>query len=217
MVDFVDIEIYDEIIDTIQELDTADLFEIKLAKILKEFISIELNNLNSKILKIYKKFIEKSESTPGFKIENINFDKIPLNSNQKRIIDRKDRLLKIHADLEKFISGDLLEEDFSRHREEFLGIKETKLGVSDGKQTIFKDELNRDQIEISKQLPLVTTEKVLNALSEEWHTIKHLIFKLKIKDMMDTRYLHLKLKELERKGIVLVESKKGKRQWKLKR
>ena len=65
-------------------------------------------------------------------------------------------------------------------------------------------------------LPIITTEKILNVLSDEWQTIKHLIFKLKIKDMMDARYLQLKLKELERKGYVLVESKVGKRQWKLK-
>ncbi|UCC19162.1 MAG: DNA topoisomerase VI subunit B [Promethearchaeota archaeon] len=66
-------------------------------------------------------------------------------------------------------------------------------------------------------LPIITTERILNALSDEWQTIKHLIFKLKIKDMMDARYLQLKLKELERKGHVLVESKVGKRQWKLKK
>ena len=66
-------------------------------------------------------------------------------------------------------------------------------------------------------LPIITTEKILNVLSDEWQTIKHLIFKLKIKDMMDARYLQLKLKELERKEKVLVESKMGKRQWKLKK
>ncbi len=65
-------------------------------------------------------------------------------------------------------------------------------------------------------LPLITTGKILKVLSDEWQTIKHLIFKLKIKDMMDARYLQLKLKELERKDKVLVESKMGKRQWKLK-
>ncbi len=65
-------------------------------------------------------------------------------------------------------------------------------------------------------LPIITTDKILKVLSDEWQTIKHLIFKLKIKDMMDARYLQLKLKELERKDQVLVESKMGKRQWKLK-
>jgi DNA topoisomerase VI B subunit len=70
--------------------------------------------------------------------------------------------------------------------------------------------------QIQTTLPIITTEKILKVLSNEWQTIKHLIFKLKIKDMMDARYLQLKLKELERKGQVLVESKMGKRQWKLK-
>jgi DNA topoisomerase VI B subunit len=66
------------------------------------------------------------------------------------------------------------------------------------------------------QLPIITTEKIMKVMTQEWQTIKHLIFKLKIKDMMDARYLQLKLKELERKGLILVESKMGKRQWKLK-
>ncbi|MFW9896028.1 MAG: DNA topoisomerase VI subunit B [Candidatus Thorarchaeota archaeon] len=64
-------------------------------------------------------------------------------------------------------------------------------------------------------LPVITTDRILNVLSNEWQTIKHLIFKLKIKDMMDARYLQLKLKELERKGEVLVELKMGRKHWKL--
>jgi hypothetical protein len=56
----------------------------------------------------------------------------------------------------------------------------------------------------------------MNILSHEWQTIKHLILQLKIKDMMDARYLQLKLKELERKGSVLVEVKMGRKHWKLK-
>ncbi len=65
-------------------------------------------------------------------------------------------------------------------------------------------------------LPVITTDNILETLSDEWQTIKHLIFKLKIKDMMDARYLQLKLKELERKGQVLVEVKMGRKHWKLK-
>ncbi|MFW9821701.1 MAG: hypothetical protein ACFFE4_02120, partial [Candidatus Thorarchaeota archaeon] len=64
-------------------------------------------------------------------------------------------------------------------------------------------------------LPVITTDRILEVLSDEWQTIKHLIFKLKIKDMMDARYLQLKLKELERKGEVLVELKMGRKHWKL--
>jgi len=65
-------------------------------------------------------------------------------------------------------------------------------------------------------LPIITTGGILKALSNDWQTIKHLIFKLKIKDMMDARYLQIKLKELERKGEVLVEAKMGRKHWKLK-
>lgn len=65
-------------------------------------------------------------------------------------------------------------------------------------------------------LPIITTDRIFSVLSKEWQSIKHLIFKLKIKDMMDARYLQLKLKELERKEQVLVEVKMGRKHWKLK-
>ncbi|GAH11044.1 unnamed protein product [marine sediment metagenome] len=66
------------------------------------------------------------------------------------------------------------------------------------------------------QLPIITTEKIIDALSEDWQPITALIFKMKIKDMMDARFLQIKLKELERKGLVMVETKKGKKHWKSK-
>ncbi|MFX1447240.1 MAG: hypothetical protein ACFFCG_03805, partial [Promethearchaeota archaeon] len=66
------------------------------------------------------------------------------------------------------------------------------------------------------QLPIITTDKITEALSDEWQPITSLILKMKIKDMMDARFLQIKLKELERKGLVLSESKMGKKQWKLK-
>jgi len=55
----------------------------------------------------------------------------------------------------------------------------------------------------------------MNSLSDKWQTIKDLIWKMKIKDMMDARFLQIKLKELERKGQVSVDVKKGKKYWKL--
>jgi len=67
------------------------------------------------------------------------------------------------------------------------------------------------------QIPIITTEKILNFLSDEWQPITSLILKMKIKDMMDARFLQLKLKELERKGIINVEIRKGKKHWKLKK
>jgi len=63
--------------------------------------------------------------------------------------------------------------------------------------------------------PKITTEMILGALSQEWQPITFLIFKMKIKDMMDARFLQIKLKELERKGLILTESKMGKTQYML--
>ena len=68
----------------------------------------------------------------------------------------------------------------------------------------------------NSKLPVWDTKRIISVMSNEWQTIKHLIFKLKIKDMMDARYLQLKLKELERKGEVLVEVKMGRKHWKMK-
>jgi DNA topoisomerase VI B subunit len=65
-------------------------------------------------------------------------------------------------------------------------------------------------------LPIITTEKIMGALSNDWQNITHLIFKLKIKDMMDARYLQNKLKDLVRKEKILVDIRKGKKHWKLK-
>lgn len=63
--------------------------------------------------------------------------------------------------------------------------------------------------------PQVTTEKIIAALSDKWQPITSFIFKMKIKDMMDARFLQIKLKGLERKGLVLAEIKMGKKHWKL--
>jgi DNA topoisomerase VI B subunit len=69
---------------------------------------------------------------------------------------------------------------------------------------------------IQTHLPVITSGSIMASLSDEWQTIKHLIFKLKIKDMMDARFLQIKLKELERKGQILVDIKTGKKYWKRK-
>ncbi len=66
------------------------------------------------------------------------------------------------------------------------------------------------------KLPIITTDNIMSVLSKEWQTVKHLIFKLKIRDMMDARYLQIKLKQLEREEKVIVDIKKGKKHWKLK-
>jgi len=70
---------------------------------------------------------------------------------------------------------------------------------------------------IQTSLPLITTEKILSILDQEWQSIKHLIFKMRISDMMDARLLQVKLKQLERENQVLVDIQGGKKYWKLKK
>ena len=63
--------------------------------------------------------------------------------------------------------------------------------------------------------PILTTEALINALSMDWQPITALIFKMQIKEMMDARFLQIKLKDLERKKLILVETKMGKKHYKL--
>ena len=61
----------------------------------------------------------------------------------------------------------------------------------------------------------ISTKKILEALSDEWQPITSLIFKMEIKQMVDARFLQIKLKELERKDLILVNIIKNKKNWKL--
>ena len=68
-----------------------------------------------------------------------------------------------------------------------------------------------------QKLPIITNDRILKALTkDDWLTIKQLIFKLRIKDMLDARLLQVKLKKLEEGDDVMVKTKKGKKYWKLK-
>jgi len=70
---------------------------------------------------------------------------------------------------------------------------------------------------VQTSLPIITTEKIFSILNDEWQSIKHLIFRLGISDMMDARLLQVKLKQLERENKVLVNIQSGKKYWKLKK
>ncbi len=63
---------------------------------------------------------------------------------------------------------------------------------------------------------LITTNNIIKILSNNWQDIRELIFKLRIIDEMDARYLQIKLKELERKEQVVVEIFNNKKHWRLK-
>ncbi|MFX1382977.1 MAG: hypothetical protein ACFFBP_11090 [Promethearchaeota archaeon] len=68
---------------------------------------------------------------------------------------------------------------------------------------------------VQTKLPNMSTENILNSLSHEWQNIKSLIFKMKIKDMYDARYLQLKLKEMVKAKQIIMDVKMGKKHWKL--
>jgi len=75
----------------------------------------------------------------------------------------------------------------------------------------YEEDINIKKIEKTG----ISNNAILNVLNNEWHPITFIIFKMKIKDMMEARLLQTKLKYLERKGQVLVETKKGKKHWRL--
>jgi hypothetical protein len=216
MLDSTDIELYKEITDTVKELDSADTFELKLVNILKDFISNKINDLNSKILKIYKSYIKKRSKSKDYNINDLDFNKIPLNSYQTNILKRKNKLLSIHDDLEKYMIGSFTDDDFKRHLDDFLNFKKNLEEKPENNEGKFeeKNKLAKPESEIPN---LLTTELILSTMSkDEWLTIKHLIFKLKIKKMMDTRYFQLKLKELLRKKKIEEKIENGRRLYKLK-
>jgi DNA topoisomerase VI B subunit len=66
---------------------------------------------------------------------------------------------------------------------------------------------------VQTSLPVITTDRILSVLTNEWQNITHLIFKLKIKDMMDARYLQNRLKDLVRKNKIEMSVIKSKKHW----
>jgi len=62
---------------------------------------------------------------------------------------------------------------------------------------------------------LITPEKILKVLSDEWQSLDTIILKLKIRENMDALFVQVKLKLLERQGKVLSEVILGKKYWKL--
>ena len=62
----------------------------------------------------------------------------------------------------------------------------------------------------------LTTEKIMKALSTEWQNVRSLILKLDINSIDDAKWLKIKLKELERKDIVITKELTQISLWKLK-
>jgi len=104
-----------------------------------------------------------------------------------------------------------------------LGIKEEKKKEEKKSEQISKEKKKKVKAPPmpsktkQQKLPVITNEAILEALEDnKWQNIQDLIFKMRIKDMLDARLLQVKLKELERREMVLVKSNKGKKFWKLK-
>ena len=66
---------------------------------------------------------------------------------------------------------------------------------------------------VQTSLPVITSERILSVLTNDWQNITHLIFNLKIKDMMDARYLQNRLKDLVRKNKIEMSVIKSKKHW----
>ena len=63
---------------------------------------------------------------------------------------------------------------------------------------------------------MMSEERIKEALSEKWISLKQIIKKLHIKDMLDVRWIQIKMRDLERRGIVEVQLIDLKKHWKLK-
>ena len=83
--------------------------------------------------------------------------------------------------------------------------------IKKSQDTIISGEINQSA---KSPKPLITTNNIIKILSNDWQDIKDLIFKLRIIDIMDVRYLQTKLKELERKEQVAVEIFNNKKHFK---
>jgi len=152
------------------------------------------NNLKSNFVKIMEEYwSENNLKPPIYPLFPLN-EKILDNIFQKT--DGNPRLI-----IEEI-------KDFVNKSEESSELKKVKL--EEPKKIELKQEKNQATISV------ITTDKILDSLSNEWQTVKQIIIKLKIKNLMDARSLQFKLEELERLGKVLVDIKKGKKHWKLK-
>lgn len=69
---------------------------------------------------------------------------------------------------------------------------------------IYKNYLYKEYSSIgkSKTEPLITTQKIIKLLSNEWKSINQIGNELGVKEKIDLRYLKIKLKNLERNNII---------------
>ncbi|MHA1253980.1 MAG: DNA topoisomerase VI subunit B [Promethearchaeota archaeon] len=204
--------------------------EIKKKEIKDRVIKKEESEVIEKIPKkepIIKEPPQKQEVIPARTLNNWTIKELRVYCNEHNIqVPSKIRKSDIISRIQESYQKDMKIEIPIREKhieivqtsnEQIETISKSKISKVSPPKEVIKPKVKVDTPKsIQTQLPVITSERIIKALSDEWQTIKHLIFKLKIKDMMDARFLQIKLKELERKNLILVDIKMGKKYFKRK-
>ncbi|MHA1583671.1 MAG: hypothetical protein ACTSWL_00325, partial [Promethearchaeota archaeon] len=84
------------------------------------------------------------------------------------------------------------------------------------KTVAFQDRPVKKLTKPKSTISLLSADTVIKAFKEDqWYNIKDLLKELKITDIKDARYLHLKIKQLTREKRLLISVKSGKQYYKL--
>ncbi len=211
----IDIDLNPDLKEILNNIGESDNVTENLTVILKEFIFIKLEKINKIILEIQEENLRSA---------NISKELMDLsNYPNEKLLLIQEKLLKTLEKLKKFEKQELTEEDYLEIIENFENESEADdIDLFDihneDKAQQYKDmkklESKSIQIYNRKKIAELTTNRILEALnSSELLNMKDLIFKLKIRDMLDARFIQVKLKELERKGLVESKIKMGKKYW----
>ncbi len=75
-----------------------------------------------------------------------------------------------------------------------------------------------ERLDKTRQIHIIdiTKENIINTLSNKWQDLDDLVSKLRMKEMLDVRFLKVKLSELVRKQEILHINRDGRDFWKLK-
>lgn len=232
----IDIVLDPIIVQALEEIGKSDTIESNICEILTQYIKIRYRKLCEKNLRAQQKFIVDQVKINKISKDNVNLETLHFTPKKNKVKNEENKLLEIFNALNLFKEGKFTANDLERYKEEFITLnlksnEEKKIAQIKQRhhhkkiQTINilnKDALNtefryrEEKSFVRKELAILTTENILANLSNEWQTTKDLIFKLKIKQMMDARFLQVKLKKLENDDLIEMQVKLGIKQWRLK-
>ncbi len=228
-----------EILEIIQNFNESNNIEEGFITLLKESIKLKLESINKKILRIQDKYIKQDINNESFNIENYQIDTLKLNENEKKILLEKNDLSQYYQDLVRYQKNKSDNDLNFYYYNKFINNKFKKYNSTIRSQDYKSKDSMKDVNKIKKRLssleketsfnvyeeilskdkdnsPILTTDMILKAFDcNEWQNIKHLIFKLRIKDMLAVRLLNEKIKELVRLGLLKEKEKFGKHFWRL--